>query len=194
MDVWRRRVLALVLNIFSPVHLLNCVQLFATPWTAACQASLSITNSQTHPVISFSSCLQSLTASGSFPVSHFFASVGQSIGASASASVLPMNIQDWFLLELTGLISLKSKGLSRVFKSINSLVFSFLYSSTPTSYMTNGKTIALTRWTFAGKVMSLLFNMLSGWSSEKAMAPHSSTLAWKIHGQRSLVGCSPWGR
>jgi len=173
MDVWRRRVLALVLNMFSPVHLLNRVRLFATPWTAACQASLSLTNSQTHvhwvgdviqpshPVIFFSSCLQSLTASGSFPVSQFFASGGQSIGASASASVLPMNIQDWFPLELTGLISLKSKGLSRVFESISSSVFSFLYSPTPTSYMTNGKTIALTKWTFAGKVMSLLFNMLS---------------------------------
>ena len=62
----------------------------------------------------FSSCLQSFSASGSFPVSQFFASTGQRIGMSASASVLPMNIQDRFPLGLTGLISLQSKGLSRV--------------------------------------------------------------------------------
>ena len=75
-----------------------------------------------HPAISssvtpFSSCLQSFPASGSFPISQFFASGGQSIGASASASVLPVNIQDWFPLRLTGLISLQSKGLSRVFSN-----------------------------------------------------------------------------
>ena len=69
-------------------------------------------------VIPFSSCLQSSPASGSFLVSQFFPSGGQSIGASASASVLPMNIQDWFPLEWTGLISLQSKGFSRVFSSI----------------------------------------------------------------------------
>ena len=65
----------------------------------------------------FSSCLQSFLASGSFPMSQLFASGGQSIGASASVSVLPMNIQDWFLLGLIGLISLLSKELSRVFSS-----------------------------------------------------------------------------
>ena len=101
-----------------------------TPWTAACQASLSITNSRSllkltsivlvmaiqpsHPPLSpFSSRLQSFPASGSFPMSEFFASGGQSIGASASTSVLPMNIQDCFLLGWTGWISLQSKGLSR---------------------------------------------------------------------------------
>ena len=68
-------------------------------------------------VIHFSSHLQSFPASGSFPMSQFFASGGQSIGASASASVLPMNIQDWFPLGLTGWISLQSKGLSRVFSN-----------------------------------------------------------------------------
>ena len=72
-----------------------------------------------HPTISssvipFSSCLQSFSASGSFPMSQLFLSGGQSIGTSASASVLPMNIQDLFPLGLTGLISLQSKGLSRV--------------------------------------------------------------------------------
>ena len=75
-----------------------------------------------HPTISSSvapfSCLQSFPASGSFPMFwRLFTSGGQSIGASASAAVLPMNIQDWFLLGLTGLISLLSKGLSRVFSS-----------------------------------------------------------------------------
>ena len=75
-----------------------------------------------HPTISssvvpFSSCPQSFSASGSFWVSQFFVSGGQSIGASASTSVLPMNIQVWFPLGLTGLISLQSKELSRVFSS-----------------------------------------------------------------------------
>ena len=62
------------------------------------------------------------------------------------------------------------------------------------AYMTTGKTIVLTIRTFVGKVMSFLLICCLGLSSEKAVAPHSSTLAWKIHGQRSLVGCSPWGR
>ena len=75
-----------------------------------------------HPTISssvipFSSCPQSLPASGSFPMSQFFASGGQSIGVSSSASVLPMNIQGWFPLGWTGVISLQSKGLSRVFSN-----------------------------------------------------------------------------
>ena len=75
-----------------------------------------------HPTISssvtpFSSCLQSFSASGYFPMSQFFTSGGQSIGVSALASVLPMNIQDWFPLGLTGLISLLSKGLSKIFSN-----------------------------------------------------------------------------
>ena len=75
-----------------------------------------------HPIISssaipFSSCLQSFPASGSFAMSQFFASGGQSIGTLASASVLPMNIQDWFPLGLTGLISLRCKQLSRLFSN-----------------------------------------------------------------------------
>ena len=86
----------------------------------------------------FSSCPQSFPASGSFPVSWFFASGGQSIGASVSASVLPMNIQDWFPLGLTGLISLQSKRLSRVFSSSTIqkhqfLMLNLLHGSTLTS-------------------------------------------------------------
>ena len=81
-------------------------------------------------VIPFSSCLQSFPASGSFQMSQFFASGGQSIGVWASALVLPMNIQDWFHLGWTGWISLKSKGLSRVFSSttVKSINSSFTYA------------------------------------------------------------------
>ena len=105
----------------------------ATPRTAACKASLSFTISQSllklcplshwcHPttpssVAPFFSCPQFSPASRSFPVSGLFASGGQSIGALASASVLPMNIQSWFPLGLTGLISLLPKELARVFSS-----------------------------------------------------------------------------
>ena len=93
-------------------------------------------------VIPFSSCLQSFPESGSFPMSQFFESGGQSIGVSASTSVLPMNIQDWFPLGLTGLISLQSKGLSRVFfntavQKHQFSVLSFLYSPTLTSIYMN---------------------------------------------------------
>ena len=118
---------------FSSVQSLSHVRLFATPWIAARQASLSITISRSslrlspssqwcHSAISssvvpFPSCPQSLPASGSFPVSHLFAWGGQSIGVSASASVLPMNTLDWSPLEWTGWISLQSKGLSRVFSN-----------------------------------------------------------------------------
>ena len=109
-------------------------------------------------VVPFSSCLQSVPASGSFLMSQLFASGSQSIGASASATIFPMNIQDWLPLGLTGWISLQSKGLSRVFKK-NQFFGSQLSFSHP--YMTTGKTIALTRQTFVGKVMPLLFNMLS---------------------------------
>ena len=105
------------------------------PWTAAHQASLSITSSQSllipyscplsqwcHPTISssifpFFSCLQSFPASGSFPVSQFFTSGGQSIGVSASTSIFPMNTQDWSPFRWTGWIFLQSKGLSRVFSN-----------------------------------------------------------------------------
>ena len=105
----------------------------STAWPAAHQATLSSTISQScsnscslsqwfYPTISssetpFSFCLQSFSASRSFPVSQLFTSGGQSIGTSTSASVLPTNIQGWFPLGLTGLISLQSKGLSRVFSS-----------------------------------------------------------------------------
>ena len=90
-----------------------------------------------HPIISssvvpFSSCLQSFPASGFFPMSQFFTSGGQSVGISASASVLPMNIQGWFPLGLTGLISLQFKGLSRVFANTTVQKHQF-FSAQPSS-------------------------------------------------------------
>ena len=163
-------------------------------------------------IVPFSSHLQSFPASGSFQISQFFVSSGQNIGVSASASVLPMNIQDWFPLGWTGWISLLSKRLSRVFS--NTTVQKHQFFSSQLSLQSNShihqfssvqslscvrlfvspwiaarqaslsitnsqsspklmcvevdhihtwllKTIALTRWTFVGKVTSLLFNMLS---------------------------------
>ena len=100
-------------------------------------------------------------ASGSFPVSQLFVSDGQNIGASVSASVLPMNYQGWFPLGWTGLISLLSRGLSKVFSNTTVQKHQFCRTHLSHLYMTTGKTIALNRWTFVGKVVSLLFNMLS---------------------------------
>ena len=120
-----------------------------------------------HPLSSPSPPTQSIPASGSFQMRQFFTSGGQSIGVSASASVLPMNIQDWFPLELTGWTSLQSKGLSKSLfqhhSSKASIIWwsSFFMVQLSNPCVTTGKTIALTRWTFVGKVMSLLFNMLS---------------------------------
>ena len=163
--------------VLSSVQSLSGVWLFVTPWMqharhpcssptlGACSNSCpscrwchpTITSS----VIPFSSCRQSFPASGSFPVSQFFTSGSQRFGVSTSAAVFPMCIQDWFPLGLTGLISLQSKGLLRVLSNTTVQFFSAQLSLSPTPYMTNGKTIALTRSTFVGKVMSLLFNMLS---------------------------------
>ena len=123
-----------------------------------------------HPTISSSvvsfSFLQSFPALGSFQMSQFFPWGGQRIGVSASASVLPMNIQNRFPLGWTCWISLQSKGLKSLFQHHSSKAsilwcsaFFIVQLSHP--YMTFGKAIALTRWTFVGKVMSLLFNMLS---------------------------------
>ena len=87
------------------------------------------------PVVPFSSCLQSFPASGFFPVSQFFPSNGQSIRVSASTSVFPMNIQDWFPLGWTGWISLQSKGLSRVFS--NTAIPKHLFFSAQLSLWSN---------------------------------------------------------
>ena len=136
------------------VQSLTHVWLFTTPCRAACHASLSLTIYWSMPkfmsiasVMPYNSlilchslhlCIQSFPASGSFPMSWLFASCGQSTRASASASVLPVSIQGWFPLRLTGFISLLSKVFSRVFtapqfKSISSLALSFLYAPVLTS-------------------------------------------------------------
>ena len=152
-----------MLSHFSFVWLCN-------PMDAACQASLSSTISWSllilisiELVMHFNHlilcCLQSFSVSRSFPMSWLFTLGGHNTGASASASVLPMNIQGWFSSGLTGVIFLQSRGLSRVFSNTTVRKRSALFMvqlSHP--YMTNGKTIALTRRTF---VMPLLFNMLS---------------------------------
>ena len=125
-----------------------------------------------HPTVSssvvpFSSCPQSFPASGSFQRSQLFASGSQSIGVSASTLVLPMNIEDWFPLGWTGWISLQFQGTLKSLLQHHSSKASILQCSAffivqlSHPYMTTGKTIALTRQTFVGKVMSLLFNMLS---------------------------------
>ena len=125
-----------------------------------------------HPIISSSVIPFSLPSSifptsGSFRMSQYFTSSGQSIGVSASTSVLPMNIQDWFPLGWTGWIFLQSKRLSSIFS--NTTVQKHQFFRTQISLYFNShihswllkKTIALTRWTFVGKVMPLLFNKLS---------------------------------
>ena len=121
-------------NSISSVQLLSRIQLFATPWTAACEASLPFINSQSllklmsiesvmpsnHLILCCSLLLRAsiFPRSGSFQMSQFFALSGQSTGASASPSDIPMNIQDWFHLGLTGWIFLQSKRLSRVFSNM----------------------------------------------------------------------------
>ena len=118
-------------------------------------------------VVPFSSCLQSFPVSGSFTRSQFFPSGDQSTGASASSSVLPMNIQGWFPLRLTSLISLLSKGLQESspapqFKGINSLTLCLIYGPVFKNILNHWKDHSL------------------DYMVEKAMATHSSTLAWKI--------------
>ena len=149
---------------FSSVQSLRCVRLFATPWTPARQASLSITNSRNSPKpMSMESVMPSnhlilcrpllllpsiFPASGSFPVSQLFAWGGQSVGVSASTSVLPMNTQRWSPLGWTGLIPCSTRDSQESsptpqFKSINSLVLRFVYSPTVTSIRDHWKNHSL---------------------------------------------------
>ena len=177
MDIWG---LGHILLQFSSVQSLSRVWLFATPWIAARQASLSITNSWglpkpmpiesvmpsnhlilCHPLLLLPSIFPSIRV---FPMSQLFTWGGQSTEVSASASVFPMNIQDWFPLELTALIPLQFKGLSRVFSNTTVGRHRF-FGAQPSlwshPHMITGKTIAWTRWNFVSEVLSLLFNMLS---------------------------------
>ena len=171
------------------VQLLSCVRLLQpreqqhtrlpSPSLSPGVCSNSCPSSQwCHPTISssvvpFSSCPQSFPVSGPFPMSRLFASGSQSIGALASASVLPMNIQDWFPLGLTGLISLQSKGLSRVFSS--TIQKPQFFSAQPSLWANSvKKTIAWTVCIFVSRVMSLLLTMLSGFVT--AFLPRSQRL------------------
>ena len=170
---------------FVVVQLLSRVWLFVTGWTAAQQASRSFTTSWSllklmsiesvmasnrhilcHPLPLLPSVFPSIRV---FPVSQLSPTGGQSIGALASASVLPMNIQGWFPLGSTGLSSLQSKGLSRVFcnttfESVSSSELRLLYDPVLTSIHDCWKAIALTIQIFVGRVTSLLFNMQSRFS------------------------------
>ena len=167
----------------SSVQSFSCARLFVAPWTAARQAFLSITNSQSllrlmsiesvmpsnhlilcHPLLPPST----FPSIRSFPMGQFVISGDQSIGVSASASVHPMNIQGLIffrmdfrldLLALQGTLKSLLQHHSSKASSLRCSAFFMVQLSHP--YMTTGKTIALTRWTFVNKVMSLLFNMLS---------------------------------
>ena len=136
-------------------------------------------------VIPFSSCPQSFPASGSFPMSQLFASGGQSIGASASASVLLMNIQSWFLSSLTGWISLQSKRLSSLLEHHSSKASvlwcsAFFMAQLSHPYMTTGKTVALTIQTFIGSEGAVWWfkacrKSCQPWMESK---PHHSLVVW----------------
>ena len=159
---------------FVVVQSLSPVQLLGTTWIATHQASLSFTTFwsllkfisielvilSNHLILCypFSTFPQSFLTSGSFPMSLFFSSSDQSIGASASGSVFPMNIQCWFSLGLTGLISLQSKGLSRVFSNttiLNSLVLSLLYGPILTSLHDYRKNQSVRSLLFISFIMSI---------------------------------------
>ena len=165
---------------FSSVQLLSCVWLFETLWTAACQASLSITNSRSLPkLMSIESVMPSnhlilcwplLLLSSTFPSIRIFSNESvlhirwPKYWSSASTTVLPMNTQDWSPLGWTGWISVQSKGLLGVFSNTTVQKHQFFGTqlfqlSNP--YMTIGNTIPWTRRTFVDKVTSLLFNILS---------------------------------
>ena len=198
----------------SSVQLLSHVPLFATPWTAASQASLSIANSQSllklmsiqlvmpsnHLILCCPLLLPSI-----FPIIGVFSHKSAlcirwpKYWSFVSGSVLPMNIQDWFPLGLIGLISLQSKKLLSLFQQHSSKasilwhsVFFTVQLSHP--YVTTGKTIALTRQTFISKGMSLLFNMLSRLVRRRKWQPTPVFLPGKSQGRGSLVGCRLWGR
>ena len=140
-----------------------------------------------HPTVSSSAALfsfspQSFPAPGSFPVRWLFTSGGQSIGVSASTSVLKINIQDWFPLELTSLISFQSKGFSRVFSSTTTQKHQFFGAqpslwSNSHPYMTTGKTTGLMLWNFVGEMLSLLFRWkIREWQQQKRCMANPSTI------------------
>ena len=212
----------------SSVHLLNCVQLFVTPWTAAHQASLFITNSWSPP--------KSMSVESVIPSNHLILchpllnlSIFPSIRVFPNESVLHIRWPKYWSFsfsispsnEYSGLISFRIDWLdllavqvlqhhSSEASVLQCSAFFMVQPSHP--YITTGKTIALTRWTFVGKVMSLPFNMLSNFviaflprskrllisfvltRRRRQWHPTPVLLPGKSRGRRSLVGCSPWGR
>ena len=191
-----------------PVAKSYLIWLFATPWTAARQASSSFTISQSllklvssefvmpsnHliSVIPFSSCPQSFPASKSFPMSRLFTSCGQSSGASASVSVLPVNTQDWFPLGLTGLIFLHSKGISRVFSSITVQKYQFFCTqpSDMKSQLIGKDPDAWKDWGQEEK--GTTEDEMVGWHHRH----NEHGFEWTLgvgDGQRDLVWCGSWG-
>ena len=168
----------------NSVQLLRYVWFFVTQWTTACQASLSITNSWSLlKLMSDESVITSdhlilcrptlllpsiFPSSGSFSMSQFFASGGQSIGLSASAPILPMNIQDClFRIDWLDLIAVQGtfKSLLQHHSSKASILWCSALFIVQLShlYMITGETIAITRQALVSKVMAVLFNMLSRW-------------------------------
>ena len=147
---------------------LPCSSLFSGVRSDSCPLNQWCYLTISSAAMTFAFCLRSLPGSGSFSVRWLFASGGQRTKALASAAVLPMNIQGWFPLGSTGLLSLQSEGLSRVFSSTT--VQNHQFSGAQPSIWSNShihtwllkKNIALPIWTSISKMMSLLFNMLSG--------------------------------
>ena len=201
---------------FSSVESLSRVQLFVTPYTAAarppcpsptprvysnsCPLSRWFIPTISSSVILFSSHFQSFLASGSFQKSQLFASGGQSIGVSASTSVLPMNTQDWSPSGWAAWIFLQVQGalesLLQHYSSKASILLrsAFFIVQLSHPYMTTGKTIAFSRWTLVGRVMSLFFNMLS--RLVITFLPRSkhvliSQVQWEILSEFSTVCCDP---
>ena len=187
-----------------------------TPLTPACQAPLSITNSQSLPklmsiesVMPFNHlilCHPLLFLPSLFPSIRVFSnksalcirwpkywSFNFNISPSSKYSELISFRMDWLdLLAVQGTLkSLLQHHGSKASILCNSAFFTVQLSH---PYMTTGKTIALTRWTFVGKVVSLLFKYALGWSWRRQWHPTPVLLPGKSHGQRSLIGCSPWGR
>ena len=152
-------------------HGLQHAEVLCSPWFSGVCSNSCPLNQWCYVTISssvapFSSCLQSLPASRSLPMSLLFTSRGQSIGASASASVLSMNIHGWFPLVLTGLISLESKGLSRVFSSTTTQKHQFFITQPSLWYNSHSNPLLLEKaqlWLYGplSAVISLLFNVLS---------------------------------
>ena len=145
---------------------LPCPSLSSGACSNSCPLSQWCDSTISSSVALFSSCPESFPESGSFPMSQFFTLGGQSIGASASAPVLPKNIQGWLPLGLTGWISLQSKGLKSLlqhygWKAPILRCSAFFMVQLLHVHITTGKVISLTMWTFVRNVKSLLFNTLS---------------------------------